>query len=259
MTNPYFPTRLFLLCSLFLLFACHKPGTSENIDCSDCIVKEVRQDGKLIEENEFNSAWQKTKTNYHINTEVKWAEKQVDYVYDNNGQLVKSVVSYPNWPTDNNWMEYTYNSQGRLTIVKTFKATGIINTDEYTYNGQTIICVSTGLYGSKQIGTYTLDSNGNILKLVRQAERNSTLEISYTEEWSDYDDKKNISGPFAGDVASKNNPRRHIYTPLAERPEQRTSAYSYNNAGYVVERIATFTYRNAQSTTKYQYKLIPKQ
>jgi YD repeat-containing protein len=74
----------------------------------------------------------------------------------------------------------------------------------------------------------------------------------YTEEWIDFDDKKNIDGPTVGDVISKNNPHRH----MVRNTEERFMAYKYNAAGYVTTRNDYF---NAQSEIKVvKYELSPR-
>lgn len=258
MNNPYFLNRLFLWSVLILLLqACGKNDSNDGNDTAEYVIKEVHAYGELTNTYEYNDAWQLIKsTNYErVNSRTTY-QVYVSYFYNNDGLLErKEFTTTGPSAYQPATIEYTYNNQGRLTEMKALRKNGdLLSKDEYDYNGQTITAthsIDTGVY---YVTTYTVDDRGNIVKAVK--DDHTPGNNDYTEEWQDFDDKKNVGGPRAGDVSSKNNPRLYIfyYARPGNTNEKRTT-YSYNGAGYVTslqEKINSSTY-----TTK--YVLIPKQ
>jgi hypothetical protein len=255
MINPYFFSRLFVLSVLILLMqAC---GKNDSNDAAEYVIKEVHAYGELRNIYEYNDAWQLIKsTNYErINSRATY-QVSVNYFYNNDGLLERTEFANTGPPAYHPVnIKYTYNNQGRLTAMKALRNNGDLSKDEYDYSGQTITAthsIDTVVYYVK---TYTVDDRGNIVKSVM--DDHTPGNNDYTEEWQDFDDKKNVDGPRAGDVSSKNNPRRYIfyYARPGNATIEKHTTYSYNGAGYVT----SFQEKTNSSTYTTKYVLIPKQ
>jgi hypothetical protein len=256
MNYPYFLNRLFLWSVLLLLLhACKKPDTSDN---NEYVVQDVYINGKKTYSYNYNDKWQMTRSAYTYSVSSRMsATEQVDYFYNSDGRLERTETVNYNIGLSSHRAEYTYDSQGQLTLYKDyFKSTGeLYFMDEYSYNGQTIIRTRTSS-SSVQVNTYTLDDRGNIVKVV--TDNTGPGAIDYSEEWLDYDDKVNIIGmPGVGDVTSKNNYRRYIKQEAGQSAVETLIGLTYNNAGYVIERKIIGAKGGNMSGVK--YVLIPKQ
>jgi hypothetical protein len=248
MNNPHLYSRLFLLSTLILLLnACRK---TEGTDTADYVVKEVYAYGELTASHEYNDAWQRIKSSYteRISSRAKY-NRFVSYFYNIDGRLAR-VETTSDGPLQAFTVEYTYNNQGRLTMVKALRKNGeLLYQEEYGYNGKTITNTHSISTGVDYVTTYTVDDRGNIVKAVKDDQTSGNND--YTEEWQDFDDKINMSGPGVGDVSSKNNPRRHIlYYVRQQSPSETIMTYKYNGAGYVVIR------KDAGQTLTTNYVLI---
>jgi hypothetical protein len=238
MNNPYFYSRLFLLSVIILLLQACQKNNSNNNDTGEYVVKEVHAYGELTSSNEYNDTWKLIKsTNVeHVNARTRYTI-DISYFYNNDGRLERTEFTSTG-PTVNQpaTIEYTYNNQGRLTATKALRKNGdLLSKDEYDYNGQTITAthsIDTVYY----VTTYTVDGRGNIVKAAK--DDHTPGNNDYTEEWQDFDDKKNVGGPRVGDVSSKNNPRRYIfYYARPGSTNEILMTYTYNGAGYVTEYV----------------------
>ena len=247
--------RSFLWFTLALFVnAC---GKSDAPDNREYVVKEIYFNNVLSSSFEYNSNWQVTtsKNTFAVGPR-DWAHQTTSYTYNSDGQLVKTemVNTVVNSTKLNDVRtEYAYNSQGQLFQAKAYKLnTGeLLYSDEYSYNGQTIVQTHLVPSGVGYKATVMLDNGGNIVERVETKDTSSTPYL--TEKWLNYDDKKNIAGPNAGTtgifikpiiagIMSKNNFRRYsakYNDPILASPDETICEYTYNNAGYVTNRKTT--------------------
>lgn len=251
-------TRLILGCTfLFVIYACNKPATVDN---NEYLVKEeFNNDGRLINEYEYNDNWQITK---HVNWSKSgrtWVSNSTNYFYNADGKVERSEYSRnpSNSPVRT---DFFYNSQGQLTLAKNYNINTVagtatlFNTVEFSYNGQQIVQTGFDQVGALYVTiTFTLDNNGNIIKRVTDYAAPGQLDV--TEEFLDYDDQKNFSAPDTGKLVSKNNYRKYIF-----RTNSNTTIilykYTYNNAGYVTKCVRFIEGNSGLDISKYD--LIPK-
>jgi hypothetical protein len=239
MNNPYFYSRLFVFSALILLLqACWKNDSNDSNDTAEFVLKEVYHNDELKNRYEYNDAWQLIKTTNIERTGSRTANYIYEsYFYNNDGRLGRTEFTNTSLPPANQpaTIEYTYNNQGRLTASKALKRTGdLLTLDEYDYNAQTITVTNSTSTGVSYVTTYTVDGLGNIVKAVTDDQTSGNND--YTEEWQNFDDKKNVGGSRVGDVSSKNNPRRYILYAPQRSTEERLMGYTYNGAGYVTSR-----------------------
>ncbi|MBO9203687.1 MULTISPECIES: hypothetical protein [Niastella] len=264
--KPFY--RLLLCCSLALFInACGKHD--DEPDNREYVVKEIYVGDQLRYSYEYNNNWQVTTSTSNDPVTLRiWTHQTTSYSYNNNAQLAKTELintTTASMPFTDTRTEYTYNSQGQLVQSKAYKlnTSELLYSDEYAYSGRTIVQTHSipAKVGSKVV--VTLDDRGNITERVLTYD---TTSVPYlTEQWSDYDDKKNILGPNAayitqspmiGLVMSKNNFRKYSFhyqdLNLVSTPPT-TYEYSYNRAGYVTNCKINM----GESTRK--YVLIPKE
>lgn len=258
MNIPYLTARLILtITAFFILNACKKSHTE---DYNEYVVKEIVYDKSNRQTSfEYNDSWQLTKEVYSYEfRQGVMANTNTTYSYNSDGRVsgTEHFMSEPNYDYFQD-VAYVYNSQGRLITKRTFdKETGVeIGIDEFVYGAQTI--TQTHKIGSadEYVCTYTLDVNGNIVKA--EKDYASTNVYDYVEEWLDYDDKKFIVGPSAGDVTSKNNYRKYMYR-VGQQPKSGINIkYTYNKAGYVTQFMQSRAVDNFVLETA-KVTLIPK-
>jgi hypothetical protein len=258
MNYPYFFNRLFLLSALILLLnACHKPDTT---DTNEYVLKTVNYSysARSFDDYEYNDKWQliEHRNQFPIDSRNA-AEKVIYYFYTTDGRVERTETAYYNIGFNWERTEYTYNIQGRPVLTKKYnKNTGkLMFTEEYTYNGQIITMTHFADTGKVYVSTYTFDDRGNIVKGV--TDYINPVESDYTEEWLDYDDKKNLTGPAVGDVVSKNNYRKYIKQTAGQADEGMLFKHTYNNAGYVTESKSIDL--KGGEIRSIMYTLIPKQ
>jgi len=253
MNNSYLFTRL-LLCSILLLLlnACHKPDTTDN---NEYVVEKMYSYGELKNSNEYNADWQLVKSSAFVRINARTGyNSDVSFFYNNSGRLERTET-ISNGPPPSFTTEYTYNNQGQLITVKSIRKDGsLLSQEDYDYNGQTITRTHSVSTGDDYVVTYTVDERGNIVKAV--TDNLSAGSNDYVEEWQNFDDKINMEGPVAGNVRSKNNPRRYLYYYNGRTANEYISGYTYNNAGYVTSRKDYRVFFNDINITKYE--LIPK-
>lgn len=247
-------TRSLLCCMLVLsVAACKKTDPPDN---NEYLLMQTYKNGVLTYSYTYNDSAQLIRSAFDFEYGPHDLEtRTTSFSYNSAGQLTQSTAimsrnNPSNFVTDYR-SEYTYNSLGQLVLVKTYKLnTGeLYNADEYAYNGKTIVNTHTYNSSVEYTKTYTLDDKGNIVKAV--TENPTSGGPMSTEQWLDYDDKKNIEGPVVGNVASKNNPRRYTKVVPNYSPDTDESfEYTYNRAGYVTQRIYS-----GGDTTKYVWKV----
>lgn len=253
MNNSYLFTRLLLWSTmLLLLHACHKPDTT---DTNEYVVETVTSNIRMdIDNYEYNDKWQLVKYKDGFQYNSRHAGLTVtNYFYTSDGRVEGTETQYMYIAGERT--EFTYNSQGRPILTKTYnKTTGMLKyTDEYTYNGQTIARTHSADTGKVYVSTYTIDDRGNIVKAI--TDYTNPLEWDITEQWLDYDDNKNLTGPAVADVASKNNYRKYTKQSIIAYQEL-LFKHTYNNAGYVTE--STFIDPKVGFIRSLKYVLIPK-
>lgn len=257
MNKPYSFNLLILTGVLILILqACHKPH-NDTIDTAEYVLKEVHANGELKISYEYNDSWQLVKSFHHeyINARTGY-HRNVAYFYNNDGRLARTETTYEGIGTQPSTTEFTYNSQGRLLTVKAVRKDSLLlYQEDYDYNGQTITKKHSSGRGVDYVSTYTVDDRGNIVKGVNDDLTSGNND--YTEEWWNFDDKKGMGSPGAGDISSKNNPGKYIlYAP--QRSEKNVLlSYTYNGAGYVTSMKEYEP--DFKSTTTTEYVLIPKQ
>jgi hypothetical protein len=266
--------RLLLCCTLVFSVTACKKGSDDPSD-RDYVIGEVYIGDTRSFVYEYNDSFQVVKSSYYRNVGPHdWATRTTTYSYNSEGKLTQTIEmntrqsSLTATPPDVR-KEYTYNGQGQLSQVKVYKldSGNLYSSDEYAYNGQTIVNTRLNNSGSvNEIWTYTLDDRGNIIKLIKA---NAAGQLITTEEWLNYDHNRNIdpplgstttsyTAPVAGNVISKNNYRKYTitYSDPIYNPNhmQMNVTYSYNNAGYV--RDCNFS--NGVSVTTKTFVLKPK-
>jgi hypothetical protein len=241
---------------LFLIHACNKPATVDN---NEYLVKEeFNNDGRLINEYEYNDSWQITK---HVNWSKSgrtWVSNWTNYFYNADGKVERTEYSR-NPSSSPGRTEFFYNSQGQLTLVKNYNintvagTTTLYNTVDISYKGQQIVQTVTNNTGVSYVTTVTLDNNGNITKKV--TDYTASGQLDFEEEYLDYDNKKHFEGPDNGYVFSKNNYRKYIFTTNSSTTKL-LYKYTYNNAGYVTKCVRFIEGSSGLDISK--YNLIPK-
>jgi hypothetical protein len=256
MNNPYFLTRLFLLSAvLFFLNACHKSDTT---DTNEYVLKTVNYSARSFDRYEYNDKWQLIEYKYSYPLSGRYSGVEVvKYFYTPDGRVERTEKDYHNGIPNSERTEYTYNSQGRLILSKKYnKNTGtLMYLEEYTYNGQTITSTHATDTGKVYVSTYTVDDRGNVVKNV--TDYINPVGWDYTEEWLDYDDQKNLTGPAVGDVTFRNNFRKYIWKSPGQAVREILYKHTYNNAGYVTE-TKSIDLREGAIRSR-MYTLIPKQ
>lgn len=256
MNNSYLLTRS-LLCSalLLLLHACDKPDRDAP-DTNEYVVKTVTSNARMdVDHYEYNDKWQLTTYKDGFQYDPRHAGITTTlYFYTSDGRVERTETQFMYIAGERT--EFTYNSQGRPILTKTHNKTTLKlkYTDEYTYNGQTITKTHSADTGKVYVCTYTIDDRGNIVKAITDYTDPGQFDI--TEQWLDYDDNKNLTGPAVADVASKNNYRKYTRQTITTYNEL-LYRHTYNNAGYVTE--SKFIDPNIGFIRQLKYDLIPKQ
>jgi len=256
MKNNYPPKRWLLCCLAFslLISACKK----DHDDAKGYMVKEIYFNNRLFQANEYDDVHRLIKASHYSTMHGQGiALNSVDsFFYNSDGreQMVKSI-DYES-PSFSSKSIFSYNSDGRLTEVKSYNlsANTLLHDDSISYSG--LIITETQMQNGNVTNTttYTLSTDGNIVKAVHHNLAN--IVNDYTEEWTNYDDKINSGGPGAGDVVSKNNPHGYKLTLQGGNTQQYEMGYFYNAAGYVKEQLTH--QKGFPSLDVYRYVLVPK-
>lgn len=173
------------------------------------------------------------------------------YEYDENGRLIQYV--YVDKATDQLWLNietYTYDKNGLLTKSHSYVTSNgeLMLDDTYSYSYEdsqvtvTGVCNNpTGSYEPKKV--YTLDGNGNVIKLVS----NQGLIQDESGYWVDgASDELEATTTFTYD--EKGN------LISTEKSGGDSGTYIYNDKNLCVKYIWTIAYDDADVTLTYEYE-----
>jgi hypothetical protein len=237
MTKYYPFTRMHILLVLIIsaLVACKKDHDNSDPN-KTYVLSKVHSDGRVMATFEYNDQHQLIKKTYSTKvTRTSYATDESRFYYGTDARLsrVEWTSTTVTTGTKKYSDEYEYN-QGRLITKKHYdNSHNLIATYEYSYTANTITQTKWVNGTITYVDVFTVNDKGNIVKL--EHDDVGPDNNDRTEEWLDYDDKKKVSAPSAGDVGSKNNPRQYIITLRNASPNVYVYEYKYNRAGYVTE------------------------
>lgn len=245
--------------SLLILFfiaaglnACKK-SSSDNTDPNKrYLLSKVYTNGKISMSYTYNNAYMLVSSSATLPQSATATYTIVtSYYYNNDHRLIRTEsINYG--VSGGDIKEYGYDNQGRLdTIRSSDKDHHPFNATLFSYAGNTITETRYQSDTIARVKVYTVDDRGNIVKAVTDDRTAPNADI--TEEWLEYDDKKNVDGPSAGDVTSKNNPRRYLQTFPNGPANEWISEHSYNRADYVAETKSTHSNYTTTNVIKYEY------
>lgn len=222
--------KLFFATALFgaSLTACKDDSAIEDAvnGTIDYLISETYVNGSLVGTFSYDNKNQLVEGKLYDEAGIHTGT--ASYTYNSKGQMTSSVVHTEGQETVTT--ELGYDNSGRVNTTRILNGSKVISLFQYEYSGDKIIM--NGLSDDEIIhqNIYTLKNN-NIVK--EEFLYPDLPQANWTKEYSDFDDKTNISGGVAY-LNSANNPRYEKLTSAAGVADyEREWRYTYNDAGYV--------------------------
>jgi hypothetical protein len=256
MTKYYPSARVFILLVIIAaLYACKKDPYGAFDPTQTYVLSAFSRDNGESASYEYNDQHQLIKSIRKVReTRRLISTYETTYYYNNEGRLIRDVVTYKGERTWHISNEYEYNSEGRLALINHYNDDNnhaFMNKNEYSYSGNKITEKMIRDTIISRVIVSTVDNEGNIVKRVTDEREYSTGDL--TEEWFGYDNKKNITGTRAGDVMSKNNPARYVVREPYGMVITYTYLYRYSPANYVTKLVSHSSSGDYSTASNYEY------